>query len=210
MNMRAEDTLRLGAIVAMAIALAGCGGQLDEDMEDKAGSGTDAAVQEHARMFQGVEAAVAVLTPTEDNEVQGSVVFREVDAGVEVTAIVRGLEPGSSHGFHIHQWGDITEADGSGAGGHYDPEGHEHGLPPGRPRHAGDLGNLESDADGVARYERTVSNITVAGLDNPIIGRAVIVHADADDGGQPTGNAGPRLAQGVIGIASPEMLARAE
>ncbi|NNF43019.1 MAG: superoxide dismutase family protein, partial [Phycisphaerales bacterium] len=68
-------------------------------------------------------------------------------------------------------------------------------------RHAGDFGNLVADATGRAHKVITVENITIAGTRNPIVGRGVIVHAKMDDGGQPTGNAGARIAQGVIGIA---------
>jgi Cu-Zn family superoxide dismutase len=89
------------------------------------------------------------------------------------------------------------------AGGHYNPENHQHGLPETEMRHAGDLGNLEADSEGKATLERTVSNISIAGMKNPIIGRGVIVHAKVDDGGQPVGNAGGRIGCGVIGVANP-------
>jgi Cu-Zn family superoxide dismutase len=89
------------------------------------------------------------------------------------------------------------------AGGHYNPENHPHALPDSSNRHAGDLGNLQADDQGKAHYEITVDNISVAGTKNPIIGRGVIVHAKPDDGGQPVGNAGGRIACGVIGVANP-------
>jgi len=89
------------------------------------------------------------------------------------------------------------------AGGHYNPEGHQHGLPDSENRHAGDLGNVQADSEGKAHYEITVSNISIQGPRNPILGRAVIVHAKPDDGGQPVGNAGARIACGVIGVANP-------
>lgn len=104
--------------------------------------------------------------------------------------------------MHIHQWGDITAADGTATGGHYNPEGHDHGLPNGGDRHAGDFGNVKADANGVAKFDQTFDNISIAGMKNPIIGRGLIVHADPDDGSQPTGNAGARIAQAVIGIAN--------
>ena len=88
------------------------------------------------------------------------------------------------------------------AGGHYNPEKHEHGLPDKAQRHAGDLGNLEADASGKAHLELTVNNITISGNKNPILGRGVIVHAKFDYGGQPVGNAGGRIACGVIGVAN--------
>ena len=96
--------------------------------------------------------------------------------------------------------GDDTVNDGASAGGHYNPEGHEHALPEKAMRHAGDLGNLTADAMGKARLELTVDNISVAGPKNPILGRGVIIHEKVDDGGQPTGNAGGRIACGVIGV----------
>jgi Cu/Zn superoxide dismutase len=73
-------------------------------------------------------------------------------------------------------------------------------------RAAGDLGNIKSDAQGNARVELTVRNLTIAGLKNPVVGRALIVHAQPDTGEQPAGGAGPRLAQGVIGIADVEQV----
>ena len=156
----------------------------------------------HAMMWQSVTGAVCVLTPTEGSSVSGVVTFTEADGKVAVSADVTGLEPNSTHGIHIHEYGDISKSNGKGCGGHYNPQGNAHGLPGRSPiRHAGDLGNLTADEHGNAHYEIVVDNITIAGLVNPIIGRGMIVHAGADDGGQPTGNAGARLAQGVIGIA---------
>ncbi len=148
--------------------------------------------------------AVAVIEPTEGSRVHGVVRLAQHDGGVTVTADLSGFEPGTEHGFHIHEYGDCSAPDGTSAGGHYNPEGNPHALPPDTPRHAGDLGNLSADAEGNAHYEITVDDISIAGPKNPVLGRAFIIHAKPDDGGQPTGNAGARLACGVIGIANPE------
>ncbi len=149
-----------------------------------------------------VPKAIAVVMPTEGSGVTGRILFEQTDEGVKVTAEVSGLKPDSKHGFHVHEFGDVSSADGSAAGGHYNPEGHDHALPDSDgARHAGDFGNLEADGDGNASYEATFENITIAGKKNPILGRAVIVHANPDDGGQPVGNAGGRIAQGVVGVA---------
>jgi len=148
--------------------------------------------------------AIAVLHPTEGNKTKGVVKFTPTDDGkIKVTATVEGLEANSEHGFHIHEYGDCSAPDATSAGGHYDPHGHEHGLPHAENRHAGDMGNLEANADGVANFELVVDNFTIAEGDVAIIGRGVIVHEKVDDGGQPTGNAGPRIACGVIGYANP-------
>jgi Cu-Zn family superoxide dismutase len=146
--------------------------------------------------------AIAVLHPTEGNKCKGVVRFTEQDGKVKVVAEVEGLTPGQKHAIHVHQCGDCSSADGMSAGGHYNPDNHPHGLPDAKERHAGDFGNLQADDQGKARLELTVDNITVQGHHNPVIGRAVIVHAKADDGGQPVGNAGGRIACGVIGVAA--------
>ncbi len=148
--------------------------------------------------------AVAVLHPTQGNKAMGIVRFIPEGNAVKVVADFEGLNPDQKHAIHIHQFGDCSLPDGMSAGGHYNPEGHEHGLPEKDQRHAGDLGNMQADNNGKSHYELTVNNITVAGQKNPIIGRAVIVHAKVDDGGQPVGNAGGRIACGVIGFANPE------
>jgi len=148
-----------------------------------------------------VHHAIAVMTPTAGNTAKGTVTLAAVDGGVRVTAAIEGLEPGSTHAIHIHELGDISDPAGKATGGHYNPEGHDHALPEVSTRHAGDLGNLTADDTGKASYTITVDNVTLDGAKNPVLGRGVIVHAGEDDGGQPTGNAGARIAQGVIGIA---------
>ena len=147
--------------------------------------------------------AIAVLHPTAGQHAKGVVRFMESADGVKVTADLEGLTPGQKHAFHIHQYGDCSAPDAMSAGGHYNPENHQHGLPETEQRHAGDLGNLTADNDGKAHYEITVKNISVAGDKNPILGRGVIVHAKIDDGGQPVGNAGGRIACGVVGVGNP-------
>jgi Cu-Zn family superoxide dismutase len=150
-----------------------------------------------------VNQAIAVLYPTSGSQCHGVVRFTQDGDSVKVVADVEGLTPNQQHAIHIHEYGDASKPDGMSAGGHYNPEKHPHGLPDTENRHAGDLGNLPADADGKAHYEITVNNISVMGDHNPIVGRSVVVHAKMDNGGQPTGNAGGRIACGVIGIASP-------
>ena len=157
----------------------------------------------HGEAWAAVKQAVAVLHSTAGNKTHGKVTFTQEGEKVKVVADLEGLNPGQKHAFHVHQFGDCSAPDGMSAGGHYNPEGHEHGLPDKEKRHAGDLGNIQADNDGKAHYEISVDNISVAGVKNPIIGRAVIVHAKVDDGGQPVGNAGARIACGVIGVANP-------
>ncbi|MFT5291213.1 MAG: Cu-Zn family superoxide dismutase [Planctomycetota bacterium] len=147
-----------------------------------------------------VERAVCVIQPTTGSEVHGVIHFT-TDAGtVLVEGKIEGLEPGSSHGFHIHQFGDMTDSSGKSLGGHYNPGSHDHALPESEMRHAGDLGNLVAGEDGAASFSASFDNFSLGGT-NDVIGRGMVVHAAPDDGGQPTGNAGARAAVGVIGIA---------
>jgi Cu-Zn family superoxide dismutase len=155
----------------------------------------------HASAWATVSELVAVIHPTASNTCSGTVRFTQAGDQVKVVAELSGLTPNQQHAMHIHEFGDGTSPDGMSAGGHYNPEGHQHGLPVTAMRHAGDLGNVKADASGKAHYEIEVDNISLVGLKNPIIGRGVIVHAKPDDGGQPVGNAGGRIGCGVIGIA---------
>jgi len=145
--------------------------------------------------------AVAVLVPFGDSKVSGKVTFEQSADGLKVVADVDGLKPGQ-HGFHIHEFGDVSDsAKGLSAGGHYNPAHEMHGMPGSAHHHPGDMGNLEADANGHAHLEITLAGVTIAGDAMPILGRSVIVHANPDDGSQPTGNAGARVAGGVIGAA---------
>jgi Cu-Zn family superoxide dismutase len=144
--------------------------------------------------------AVCILYPTEGNETSGIVKFTRTSDGIRIVADVNGLTPGK-HGFHIHEFGDCSSLDGKSAGGHFNPDNKKHGAPDDLERHVGDLGNLVAGDDGKAHYERLDKVISLNGP-NSIIGRGIIVHAGEDDlTSQPTGNAGARLACGVIGLA---------
>lgn len=141
--------------------------------------------------------ATATLIGLNGSGVSGTIRFTTKGDEVHVDADVYGLKPGL-HGFHIHEYGDCTSPDGESAGGHFNPLKRPHG-PPGEASHPGDLGNLEADAKGTARLSLDVSQITVDTEPLGIVGRAVIVHEMADDlSSQPVGNAGARLACGVI------------
>ena len=144
--------------------------------------------------------AITVLHPTAGSNVTGTVTFTASGDNVKVVADITGLTPGK-HGFHIHEFGDCSDPKAASAGGHFNPAHKQHGAPDASERHAGDLGNIEADASGKAHLELTDSVMKLSGSDS-IIGHAVIVHEKADDlKTQPTGDAGGRLACGVIGVA---------
>lgn len=146
----------------------------------------------------------AVLTPTKGNEARGVVTFEPLEKDeVRISVRLSGLKPNAKHAMHVHEFGDISSDDGSSAGGHFNPTGKAHGLPDNDERHVGDFGNLETDADGNANHVLTVRELALVKGENAIIGRALIVHAGEDKGTQPSGDAGDRIAQGVIAIANP-------
>jgi len=143
-------------------------------------------------------AATARLDPTKGNTAAGTVKFTQAGARVRVEALITGLAPGP-HGFHIHEKGDCSSGDGMSAAGHFNPAGKIHAHPEQSERHAGDLPQLIADSGGKARLSFEIDLIRIGEGASDILGRAVIVHAGADDfKSQPAGNAGPRVACGVI------------
>ena len=142
--------------------------------------------------------ATATLAPTAGNTTSGTVQFAQRGDRVRVSGEVRGLRPNGEHGFHVHEKGDCSSADGTSAGGHYNPAGRPHGRHGAGAHHAGDLPSLRADAAGVARFSFETASIGV-GSGADVAGRGLIVHRDPDDyTTQPTGNAGARLACAVI------------
>lgn len=134
----------------------------------------------------------------------GQLVFKEVADGLEVSGVLEGpiFAPGSKHAFHIHEFGDVGEV-GMATGGHYNPKGVQHGniRTDGLDKaHIGDFGNAEFDDKGKAEFSFKIPHKEVRLADGKynIAGRSIIVHEKADDFGQPTGNAGSRIAAGVI------------
>jgi superoxide dismutase, Cu-Zn family len=145
-----------------------------------------------------IKEAVAVLVPMKQSGVGGVILLKQEKGQVDVSGEVTGLKPGK-HGFHIHMFGDLRAPDGTSAGGHYNPHGHPHGRPDAgdHDRHEGDLGNIDANAQGVAKVSVKAKGLLL----HHVLGRAIVVHADEDDFSQPVGNAGARIALGVIGLA---------
>lgn len=141
--------------------------------------------------------ARAELAPTQGNTANGSVRFSKQGDKVLIEADLKGLTPGL-HGFHVHDKGDCSAPDGSSAGGHFNPTGAPHGGPTSAAHHLGDMPMLAADEKGRAKLRMALSSLALDGP-NSIVGKAVIVHAQADDfQTQPTGNSGARVACGVI------------
>jgi Cu-Zn family superoxide dismutase len=146
--------------------------------------------------------AVANLASASGSLVSGKATLVPMAEGVHITGTVGGLPPNSAHGFHVHEKGDCSAVDATSAGAHFNPFASPHGKAASGAHHAGDMDNVTANAEGVARLDIHVTGVTLGGgAVNDIAGRALIVHAAPDDyTTQPTGNAGARVACGVIAV----------
>ncbi|XP_077864012.1 uncharacterized protein LOC100367813 [Saccoglossus kowalevskii] len=141
----------------------------------------------------------------EGSDVTGNIYIRQVDSEKsEIKIELEGLSAHSSHGFHVHEKGDLSDGCESTAG-HYNPFDMDHGAPTDKIRHVGDLGNIVADAKGRVSTIITDDQISLVGSYS-IIGRAFVVHEGEDDlgkggdeGSRTTGNAGKRMACCVVG-----------
>lgn len=183
-----------GAILSLgaSVVLSGC--QADRTLAELPGNHPTPTLASDTVLTR----ASAQIQPAAASNVHGTVNFTSDEkGGVRVEATINGLTPGP-HGFHIHQTGDCSAPDGSSAGGHFNPGGEPHGGPTAERRHAGDLGNLQANAAGIANYSKVFTDLVFTGP-AAILGKAVIIHAGPDDfTSQPAGNAGGRIACGVI------------
>ena len=150
-----------------------------------------------ASMATGPRAS-AMLSSTSGSSASGTVeLAQNADGSVDVTVKLTGV-PAGVHGFHIHDKGDCGD-NGNAAGGHFNPSATAHGAPSADPHHAGDFGNVTADASGNVNAHFTTRSITLSEGANSAVGHAIILHANPDDlTTQPTGNAGPRIACGVV------------
>ncbi|WCJ41617.1 Superoxide dismutase [Cu-Zn] chloroplastic [Euphorbia peplus] len=162
----------------------------------KRGLAVVAAAKKAVAVLKGTSTVEGVVTLTQDDDV--------ATGPTTVNVRVTGLTPGP-HGFHLHQYGDTTNGCIS-TGPHFNPNNLTHGAPEDEVRHAGDLGNIVANAEGIAEATIVDSQIPLSGP-NSVVGRAFVVHELADDLGKgghelslSTGNAGGRLACGVVGL----------
>ena len=159
--------------------------------------------------------AICVFTNNANKKISGNVVFKETKRGLQIKINMYGISPGL-HGFHIHQYGDLSEGCGSLCS-HFNPTDSVHGGRDSPERHLGDLGNIIADKSGNVDMVIYDKFLTITGKYG-ILGRSVVIHADEDDLGLggldefgnvidekvreeslKTGNAGKRIACGVIG-----------
>ncbi len=145
------------------------------------------------------ETANATLMDKQGNMV-GHVKLTEIPHGVLIKAELYNMPPGV-HAFHIHSTGKC-EPPFKSAGGHFNPRGKAHGILKKKGPHAGDLPNIYVGDDGKLTFEVIADKVTLGKGKNSLHdddGSAIVIHAGADDySSNPAGNAGPRIACGVI------------
>lgn len=148
--------------------------------------------------------ADAVLAPTQGNRARGELMLSPDNHGLRIAGTLTGLKANSAHGFHVHAVGDCSAPDASSAGDHFNPGAASHGEPGSASHHAGDLPNARSNGQGEATIDVRLPGLTLGdGGSTDVIGKAIVVHADPDDySTQPAGNAGARIACGVIARAA--------
>jgi Cu-Zn family superoxide dismutase len=185
-------------LVGLAIAL-GCESNTSaQDPGAKGGAGAGAG--EHKMAIAKVTPSKASATQPSSGQAKGTIEFHQSGEKVHITGEISGLRPNAKHAIHIHEKGDLSAPDLTSAGAHYNPEKHQHGAPATQGSvHAGDLGNLQANDKGVAQMDLTVTNISLGGSKNDVIGKPVIIHAKEDDlKSQPSGAAGDRIGGGLI------------
>lgn len=139
------------------------------------------------------------IAPLGESKVSGKLVLWQTKEGVRFHGSIAGLSPNAKHGFHVHEKGDCSAKDGSSAGGHFAPHHKHHGDLHDADSHTGDLGNLKTDAKGMAYVDFVKKGATVGDGQMSFLGKAIIVHAKTDDlKTQPTGASGARIGCGVI------------
>jgi len=177
----------LGALFVLA-----CGGSTENAPPPATPAEAASAAAPAAESAAGKTVEVT-FQPKSGSSLSGKATLTETADGVKVALALEGLPPGE-HGAHVHEKGDCSAADGSSAGGHFNPASNPHALPTGTPRHLGDLGNVTISPDGKGTLDIVAPGANLKDGDpNSFLGKAIIVHEKQDDGGQPTGNAGGRI-----------------
>ena len=152
----------------------------------------------------GVNVANATVQSTDGSSiVLGEATFTETSEGLKVDLSLNNV-PSGYHGFHVHEFGSC-DVGGTAAGGHFNPLAVKHGylVKEGYDNaHVGDLGNVLIYSDGSGSLSLTIPDLPLTDGDRAIVDHAIILHAERDDFGQPTGNAGGRIGCGIIELSN--------
>jgi superoxide dismutase, Cu-Zn family len=199
-------TLLFVLLIAVLLTACGTGNEEETDTQNQENTSSESnSNQEEQAVKTNATAEEEVLVSLENPEgmVVGTATLTEGSSGVSIHLEGKGLPPGT-HGFHIHEAGVCEPPTFESAGSHYNPTGAKHGFDHPEGPHAGDLENIVVSDDGTVNVEVTADMVTLEqGAENTLYtkeGTALIIHSDADDYiSQPSGNAGDRIACGVIG-----------
>lgn len=143
--------------------------------------------------------AQAVVTATPGNTTFGILTLEESANGLRISGMIRGFSPSTRHGFHVLETGECKPEEARTAGVHFNPGKRQHGDPSKSNHHAGDLPNVDADAQGNAMIDITIKGVTLGTDATSLINRAIIFSQRSDDyTTQPSGGSGPRIACGVI------------
>lgn len=143
--------------------------------------------------------ALAEIDGRSGTDTDGMAHFTQSGGQVTMHLTVKNLKPGP-HAAHLHETGDCSAPDASSAGPHWNPTSDPHGKWGHGEHHKGDIGNIEVAEDGTGSLTLTTAQWSLGtGAANDVVGKAVVVHADADDfTSQPAGAAGGRVGCGVV------------
>jgi Cu-Zn family superoxide dismutase len=188
-------------IVPLAIGAAMLLGCDPAAMETEEHRNTEEAGTADVREESGADKprAVAVLEAKSGSEMTGEAFFVPKGGELSFGIHIENASPGE-HAVHIHELGDCSAADASSAGEHWNPTAQDHGKWGVEPFHLGDIGNIEvgSDGDGSLSLTTDLWSLEQNG-ESSVLEKAIVVHEQADDfTTQPGGDAGDRLACGVI------------
>ena len=174
-------------LIGISLALTGC-----ERVQQQAGVLTMPTAKQ----------AIATIDSASESSVTGMAIFTQDGDQITLVIEIQNASPGL-HAVHIHENGDCSSPDGKSAGGHWNPTGVAHGKWGEGEFHLGDIGNITVGEDGTGSIELTTDLWEIGtGSDIDVVGKGIIVHADADDfTSQPSGNAGARIGCGVIVLA---------
>ena len=160
-------------------------------------------IQEAVTPVVPSQQAIAIIGPASGSNLTGTATFTQNGDTITLVVEIQNVSPGL-HAVHIHEKGDCSSPDGTSAGGHWNPTNVAHGKWGEGEFHLGDIGNITVGEDGTGKIELTTNLWEMGtGSDLDVVGRGIIVHADADDfTSQPSGNAGARIGCGAIQLAN--------
>ncbi len=191
--------LSVVSVLVLLLAFTSCKNNKETEVEAPNLESTESMVSEKENTEKRI---VVTMHSSSNSKVQGEVIFTENNGTVKMQGEFSGLNPEGTHAIHLHEKADCSAADGSSAGGHWNPSDEKHGKWDAADGfHLGDIGNLKVDKDGKASitFETDEWCIDCADDRKNILGKGIIVHKDKDDfTSQPTGNAGSRISCGEI------------